>query len=114
MLALKTVLTDADQVPVSIFDEIDVNIGGETAVRVGEELRRLGERRQLLCISHLAQVAVQADRHFAVAKSVTNNRASTRVIQLEGPARQTEIARMLGGGDAAGEHAAKLLEAAGK
>ncbi|MBR4956615.1 MAG: DNA repair protein RecN, partial [Lentisphaeria bacterium] len=98
----------------SIFDEIDVNIGGETAVRVGEELRRLGEQRQLLCISHLAQVAVQADRHFAVAKSVENNRASTRVIQLEGPARQTEIARMLGGGNAADEHAAKLLKAAGK
>lgn len=114
MLALKTVLTDADQVPVSIFDEIDVNIGGETAVRVGEELHRLGEMRQLLCISHLAQVAVQADRHFAVAKSIENDRASTRVVLLEGAARKAEIARMLGGGDAAGEHAGKLLKAAGK
>ena len=109
MLALKTVLTDADQVPVSIFDEIDVNIGGETAVRVGEELCRLGKTRQLLCISHLAQVAVQADRHFAVAKSVENNRASTHVVPLEGDDRMQEIARMLGGGEAAGEHARKLL-----
>ncbi len=110
MLALKTVLADADRVPVSIFDEIDVNIGGETAVQVGEELRHLGKRRQILCISHLAQVAVQADRHFVVTKHVTDNRTSTSVAVLDKNGRKQEIARMLGGGAAALEHACKLLK----
>lgn len=114
MLALKTVLTDADQIPVSIFDEIDVNIGGETAARVGLELRDLGKRRQLLAISHLPQVAVRAEKHFAVWKSVEDGRASTQVILLQGKDRMQEIARMLGGGPAAEDHAAKLLEAAAK
>ena len=113
MLALKTVLADADRVPVSIFDEIDVNIGGETAARVGEELHRLGKRRQILCISHLAQVAVRADRHFLVSKAVENGRAETHIEKLDRKSRTREIARMLGGGPAAAEHAAKLLKASG-
>ncbi|MBR7155869.1 MAG: DNA repair protein RecN [Lentisphaeria bacterium] len=68
MLALKTVLADADATPTVIFDEIDMNIGGETANFVGDELKLLGSRRQILCISHLPQVAARADEHFMVKK----------------------------------------------
>ena len=74
----------------------------------------LGKRRQLLAISHLPQVAVRAEKHFAVWKSVEDGRASTQVILLQGKDRMQEIARMLGGGPAAEDHAAKLLESAGK
>lgn len=110
MLALKTVLADADLVPVAIFDEIDVNIGGETAARVGDELKKLGKRRQLLAISHLAQVAARGDRHFAVAKSTAGGRTLSTIAELEAAAREGEIARMLGGGEAALAHARTLLE----
>lgn len=109
MLALKTVLADADRVPVAIFDEIDVNIGGETAVRVGEELHQLGKDRQLLVISHLAQVAAQGDQHFVVSKSVTDGRTSSRIVPIAAEERRCEIARMLGGGEGAYEHAGKIL-----
>ena len=109
MLALKTVLADADRIPVSVFDEIDVNIGGETAARVGEELCRLGKTRQILSISHLAQVALQAEKHFVVTKSSDSGRTVSRVAVADGEARVLEIARMLGGGKAAGIHAASLL-----
>ncbi len=114
MLALKTVLADADLVPVAIFDEIDVNIGGETAARVGDELRKLGARRQLLAISHLAQVAARGDRHFAVAKSTAEGRTLSTIAELGADAREREIARMLGGGDAALAHARQLLKKPGK
>lgn len=110
MLALKTVLADADAVPVAIFDEIDVNIGGETAARVGEELHKLGERRQLLAISHLPQVAARGDRHFAVSKAAEGGRTASHIVALDAAARRLEIARMLGGGEAAFTHAGKILK----
>jgi DNA repair protein RecN (Recombination protein N) len=110
MLALKTILAAADATPVLIFDEIDVNIGGETAVRVGAELRQLGRHHQVLCISHLAQVAARADAHFQVSKTVRKNRTFTEVQLLEGKNRTSEIARMLGGGQAALDHAQELLK----
>lgn len=106
MLALKTVLTDSDEIPTVIFDEIDMNIGGETANRVGAELKALGRKHQILCISHLAQVAAQADRHFQVTKQVTDGRTISKAVLLTNS--ETELARMLGGGDAALEHAKKL------
>ncbi len=112
MLALKTVLADADSVPVVVFDEIDVNIGGETANRVGEELRSLGRHRQILCISHLAQVAARADRHFCVVKHVEKARTFSESVELDGEGRSREIARMLGGGDSALVHARSILEQA--
>ena len=111
MLACKTVLADADHVPVAIFDEIDVNIGGETAAQVGRELKRLGARRQLLAISHLAQVAAQADRHFRVEKAAHEGRTTSRIVPLDREERRAELARMLGGDPAAGAHAATLLDA---
>lgn len=106
MLALKTILADADAIPTVIFDEIDMNIGGETANRVGEELKSLGRHRQILCISHLAQVAARADVHFQVVKTSSENSTRTQIKRLDSP--QEELARMLGGGSAAFEHAKTL------
>ncbi len=109
MLALKTVLAAADAVPVLIFDEIDVNIGGETAVAVGRELAGLASSHQIFCISHLPQVAANAHRHFQVSKSVEKGRTRTYIVILDDDGCETEIARMLGGGKAARRHAAELL-----
>ena len=109
MLALKTVLAESDSVPILIFDEIDVNIGGKTAVVVGEELKKLGETHQLICISHLPQVASAGDKHFRVEKHVKNGRTFTRIDDLDEDERREEITRMLGGGNAAALHAEELL-----
>ena len=111
MLAMKTCLADADSVPTVIFDEIDMNIGGETANRVGDELRRLGKSRQIISISHLAQVAVRADAHWLVEKRVSGGRTESSVRLLDD--RAPELARMLGGGGEALTHARALLAAAG-
>ncbi|MDD3885437.1 MAG: DNA repair protein RecN [Victivallaceae bacterium] len=113
MLALKTVLADADTVPVVVFDEIDVNIGGETANAVGDELHRLGERRQILCISHLAQVAARADRHFRVIKHSESGSTRSESEVLDSAGREREIARMLGGGASALAHAKDILKGVG-
>ena len=110
MLALKAVLADADAIPVLIFDEIDSNIGGETGSRVGAELAALARHRQLLCISHLPQVAAMGRWHYAVSKRVVDGAASGSIVPVEGEARVAEIARMLGGTAAAAAHARALLE----
>ncbi len=110
MLALKTVLADSDTIPVLIFDEIDVNIGGETAGVVGAELKKLANNHQVLSISHLPQVAANADAHFLVEKSVTNNETTTQIYQLDEKGKINEISRMLGGSKAATEHAISLLK----
>ena len=107
MLALKTVLADADAVPTVIFDEIDMNIGGETANKVAAELHALGRHRQILCISHLAQVASRADQHYQIVKHSVNNRTFSEVQLLNDPV--PELARMLGGGTSALQHARSLL-----
>ncbi len=109
MLALKTVIADADAMPVLIFDEVDVNIGGETAVIVGDELKKLAAEHQVLAISHLPQVAAKADWHFSVAKRVIDNRTFSHIRVLNSEERQAELARMLGGSAAAKQHAAELL-----
>ena len=109
MLVLKTVLADADSIPVVIFDEIDSNIGGETANRVGETLRELGSRRQILCISHQPQVAARGARHFCVVKRVAGERTCSECVVLQGAEREREIARMLGGGASALIHARDVL-----
>jgi DNA repair protein RecN (Recombination protein N) len=110
MLALKTVLASADSIPVLIFDEIDVNIGGETASIVGQELKKLGNSHQVLCISHLPQVAAYAGTHYKVEKSVSKGRTFTKIAEMAGTSRKTEIARMLGGGTAASKHAGEMLK----
>jgi DNA repair protein RecN (Recombination protein N) len=108
MLAMKTVLADADAVPTVVFDEIDMNIGGETANRVGEELHDLGRHRQILCISHLVQVAARADAHFLAEKHTESNRTVSTVRRLDDV--KAELARMLGGGESSLRHAAALLK----
>ena len=110
MLALKTVLADADTIPVLIFDEIDVNIGGETANQVGKELRNLASNRQILCISHLAQVAACGQRHYAVMKKVNSGRTTSTIKHLDTDGRVAEITRMLGASKAAQAHARELLK----
>jgi len=111
MLALKTVLAEADSIPVLIFDEIDANIGGETAAKVGQEIAKLAGNKQILCISHLPQVAHKAEVHFMVSKESRGNTTSTTISRLEHSGRISEIARMLGGGKAAIEHAEAMMRA---
>jgi DNA repair protein RecN (Recombination protein N) len=110
MLALKSALADQDDVPVLVFDEIDANVGGEIAAKVAMKMRELGRSRQVLCITHLPQVAAAASSQFVVKKEI--NDKSTRIFLSEatGKSREEEIARMLGGkSDSALAHARALL-----
>jgi len=97
MLALKTVLAEKDQVPVLIFDEIDTGVGGAVAAAMGRRLRKIGAFHQVFCITHLPQVASQAEHHLLVEKGLESQRASTSVRALKGMGREEEIARMLSG-----------------
>ncbi|HET8579634.1 MAG TPA: DNA repair protein RecN [Nitrospiraceae bacterium] len=97
MLATKTVLAEADRVPVLIFDEVDSGIGGAVAAVMGRRLKDLASYHQVFCITHLPQVAAQAACHLVVEKVVKQKRTVTRVRQLDQAGRQEEIARMLGG-----------------
>ncbi len=97
MLAVKTTLAEVDEVPILVFDEVDANVGGETATQVGLKLRGLGKSHQVLCITHLPQVAAQGEAHFKVEKSVEKGRTLTKLENLSGKSRVQEIARMLGG-----------------
>ncbi len=115
MLAVKTTLAEVDEIPILIFDEVDANVGGETAGQVGRKLRGLGRSHQVLCITHLPQVAAQGVNHFAVEKRLKQDRTLTELTRLEGAARQRELARMLGGQTEAALALAKsLLAEAGK
>jgi len=112
MLALKTVLAAEDEIPVLVFDEVDANVGGETANAVGEKMRQIARARQVLCITHLAPVAAAADTHFVVTKQVRDGRTTSDIQPLSAKQRVDELARMLGGqGEAARKHAAALLAA---
>jgi DNA repair protein RecN (Recombination protein N) len=97
MLALKTVLAETDQVPVLVFDEIDTGVGGAVAAAMGTRLRKLGAYHQVFCITHLPQVASQAEHHVIVEKGQDGRRTTTSVRLLSGVEREEEIARMLGG-----------------
>ena len=110
MLALKSALADQDDVPVLIFDEIDANVGGEIAAKVGQKMRELGQSRQVLCITHLPQVAAAASSQFVVTKEVKDARTRTLLDETKDQSREEEIARMLGGKtDSALAHARTLL-----
>jgi DNA repair protein RecN (Recombination protein N) len=114
MLALKTVLAAEDEIPVLVFDEVDANVGGQTAQAVGEKMRQIAKQRQVLCITHLAPVAAQADAHYIVTKQVKAGRTTSEIALVEKPERVTELARMLGGQtDAARKHAESLLKFSG-
>ena len=96
MLALKNVLAQADQIPTLIFDEIDQGIGGRVGTVVGEKLWNLARRHQVLCITHLPQLAAFGEQHFQVQKHVQEGRTTTRIIPLQGEDRLVELAQMLG------------------
>jgi DNA repair protein RecN (Recombination protein N) len=112
MLATKVVLAAHDRIPVMVFDEIDSNVGGEMGNAVGRKLEAVAKRHQVICITHLPQVAVFGANHLAVTKSVRDGRTLTAVRRLEGEQRVEEVARMLGGRDltsVAVRHAREML-----
>lgn len=115
MLAIKSTLATHDAIPLLVFDEIDANVGGEIANSVGGKMRTLAEKHQVLCITHLPQVAATASSHFIVTKKVAEGRTYTQLREVNGEARRKEIARMLGGKtDSALQHASTLLEGGGR
>ncbi len=97
MLALKTVLADRDEIETLIFDEIDTGISGKPAWKVSEKMGILGQKHQLICITHLPQIAAMADSHFQIEKTVTKERTVTTIRALEETESVEELARMLGG-----------------
>ncbi|MHB8173889.1 MAG: DNA repair protein RecN, partial [Nitrospirota bacterium] len=115
MLALKVILSAADRVPTLIFDEVDAGIGGKTAVAVGKKLKYAAVNRQVLCITHLPQIASQAGEHLMVEKKTDGKRTKVSVRKLDKNERVREVARMLGDDEsmAASAHAAELVEKGG-
>jgi DNA repair protein RecN (Recombination protein N) len=111
-LALQTVLSEVARVPTMIFDEVDAGIGGGIAEIVGRMLNKLGTKRQVMCVTHLPQVAAAADHQWQVVKTSANGKISSRVAVLDDKQRVEEIARMLGGvkiTDTTRQHAAEML-----
>jgi DNA repair protein RecN (Recombination protein N) len=112
MLAIKGVLAESDRISTLIFDEVDAGIGGEVALSVGERLAALSRHKQILCITHLATIAVRADNHLRIEKVAQGGRTVTKVEKVTGAARQEEVARMLAGdrkGELSLQHAGELL-----
>ena len=113
MLALKTIFAETDPVQTMIFDEIDTGIGGEVAVSVGSHMKLLSRKRQILCITHLASIAVYADNQIKVEKGLKENVMRTDALPVTGEKRVAEIARMLSGDSESAEsleHARSMLE----
>ena len=97
MLALKGVLAAGDRVSVLVFDEIDANVGGRLGSIIGGKLRDLASHHQVLCITHLPQIASYGDRHLTVRKEVVGNQTRTTVRTIEGDERLQELSEMIGG-----------------
>jgi DNA repair protein RecN (Recombination protein N) len=117
MLALRTVMTVEKSHKTLVFDEVDAGIGGKAAETVGKKLQDLADRYQILCVTHLAQIAAFASHQFHIEKIVRDGRTVTRIEPLEGPARVEELARMMSGTrvtDAARQHIHELLVQSGK
>lgn len=113
MLAVKTVLVAADPVPLLIFDEVDANVGGRIAGQVAAELASVGKRHQVLCITHLPQIAAVGKTHFLVGKQVEDQSTTTSMTRLSHPERIDELVRMMGSADSANAraHAEEMLAA---
>jgi DNA repair protein RecN (Recombination protein N) len=112
MLALRTVLATDRGHKTLIFDEVDAGIGGKAAETVGKKLKELSSRYQILCVTHLAQIAAFADHQYRIEKVVHDGRTATRVEFMTGDARIDELARMMSGSrvtDAARQHVKELL-----
>ncbi|MGN0689684.1 MAG: DNA repair protein RecN [Oscillospiraceae bacterium] len=97
MLALKSVIAEKDDIPTMIFDEIDTGVSGRAAQKIGIKLAQIGKIRQVLCVTHLAQIAVMADRHMLIEKSLDGEKTSTTVKPLDFEGKKYEIARIMGG-----------------
>ncbi|HEY6204597.1 MAG TPA: DNA repair protein RecN [Chthoniobacterales bacterium] len=111
MLAIKSAVAEHDAIPLLMFDEIDTNVGGEIAHAVGAKMRTLGRDHQVICITHLPQVAAAATSQFVVTKDVARGRTYSKLHEVTAKAREEEIARMLGGKtDSALKLAASLLK----
>ena len=117
MLALKSILADLDQVPTMVFDEVDVGIGGRTAQAVAEKMLRIGQSRQVICVTHLPQIASLAKQHFYIEKQVVGARTEVSVRALVMSERIEELSRMLGGAqvtETTKQHAREMLALAEK
>ena len=115
MLAVKTQLSDVNEISTYIFDEIDAGISGKTAKVVGEKLARIAKNTQIIAVSHLAQIAVMSDNEFLIEKKETDGKTLTNVHALDEEAQTQEIVRLLGGADGdefALKHAKELLKQA--
>ena len=99
MLAIKTVLADKDHIETLIFDEIDVGISGRTAQKVSEKMAYIAKNHQVICITHLAQIAAMADAHFSIEKNVTDGKTRTTISLLNASEEIDELARILGGAE---------------
>ncbi len=117
MLAIKTVLADSDEIPSLIFDEIDTGISGRTAQKVSEKLSIISRNHQVICITHLPQIAAMADCHYEIAKSVDKGKTVTRIHALDEEQMVEELARLLGGAritDAVRENAREMKKLAAR
>ena len=96
MLAIKNALAGKDDIPTLIFDEVDTGISGRAAQKVGLKLKSVAKHRQIICVTHLAQIAALADTHFLIRKEFTSEKTFTKVHQLDFEGRKQEIARIIG------------------
>ncbi|MBI4847391.1 MAG: DNA repair protein RecN [Nitrospirae bacterium] len=112
MLALKSIIAKGDNIPVLIFDEIDAGVGGKTAENVGRKLKNLSASHQVICITHLPQIASYADRHLKIEKKVKKDRTVVEIAAVEKDERTEEVARMLGGeiSEVSLKHAKEMLK----
>lgn len=102
MLALKSVIADKDSIDTMIFDEIDTGVSGKAAQKIGIKLKEIGKVRQVICVTHLSQIAVMADNHLMIEKNIVDGRTETTVTQLDFSGKTAEIARIMGGDNPGG------------
>jgi len=115
MLAFKNIIGDLDEIPTMIFDEIDVGISGRTAQKTAEKIGSISRNKQVICVTHLPQIAAMADCHFVIEKVISEKHTRTLVTRLNLEDRKAEIARMIGGSSLTQlslDHAGELIEAA--
>jgi DNA repair protein RecN (Recombination protein N) len=113
MLAIKSILADTDEVGTLIFDEIDTGVSGKAALKIAKKLTEIGKSKQVICITHLPQLTAAADTHYLILKNTDGSLASTSLTELDEKGRETELARIIDGGDVselALEHAREMLK----
>lgn len=110
MLAIKSILAKTDSVDTLIFDEIDTGVSGAAAQKIADKLKEIGKTKQVICITHLPQLAAAADNHFLIVKNVEGELARTTLKELDTDGRVNELARIVGGGTAAEEYAREMLK----